>query len=49
MQGKSFAWGGAVGDMCRDWLYKFIGEIGTIGILAVAVLSYIIWRFNSCI
>ncbi len=46
MNGKSFAWGGAVGDMSRDWMYKVVGEIGTIGILAVAVLSYIIWRFN---
>jgi len=46
MQGKSFAWGGAVGDMCRDRMYKVIGEIGTIGVLAVGVLSYIIWRFN---
>jgi S-DNA-T family DNA segregation ATPase FtsK/SpoIIIE len=43
---QAFPWGGAVGDMTRDWLYKTIGEIGTIGVLAVAVLSYIIWRFN---
>ncbi|MFZ4772349.1 MAG: DNA translocase FtsK 4TM domain-containing protein, partial [Ferruginibacter sp.] len=46
MNGNNFAWGGAVGDMSRDWMYKIIGEIGTIGVLAVAVLSYIIWRFN---
>ncbi len=46
MQGHLFPWGGEVGDMCRDFLYKVIGKIGTIGILAVAVLSYIIWRFN---
>ena len=46
MKGNKFPWGGAVGDMCRDWLYQVIGEIGTIGVLAVAVLSYIIWRFN---
>ena len=46
MQGKAFAWGGAVGDMCRDRMYKVIGEVGTIGVLAVGVLSYIIWRFN---
>jgi S-DNA-T family DNA segregation ATPase FtsK/SpoIIIE len=32
--------------MIKDWLYKTIGQIGTIGVLVVAVLSYIIWRFN---
>jgi DNA segregation ATPase FtsK/SpoIIIE, S-DNA-T family len=43
---KAFAWGGAVGDMCKDWMYKVIGEIGTYGILLVAGISYVIWRFN---
>jgi S-DNA-T family DNA segregation ATPase FtsK/SpoIIIE len=43
---QAFPWGGAAGDMTRDWLYKMVGQIGTIGILVVAVLSYIIWRFN---
>ena len=43
---QAFPWGGAAGDMIKDWLYKTIGEIGTIGVLVVAVLSYIIWRFN---
>ncbi|HMJ48822.1 MAG TPA: DNA translocase FtsK, partial [Ferruginibacter sp.] len=46
MNGQQFPWGGEVGNMCRDYLYKTIGKIGTIGILAVAFLSYIIWRFN---
>lgn len=45
-QGNPFPWGGAVGDMMRDWMYKTIGEIGTIAVLVVAVLSYVIWRFN---
>ena len=44
--GKAFPWGGAAGGMVKDWMYKTIGQIGTIGVLAVAVLSYIIWRFN---
>jgi len=45
-QGNPFPWGGAAGDMMRDWMYKTIGQVGTIAVLAVAVLSYIIWRFN---
>jgi DNA segregation ATPase FtsK/SpoIIIE, S-DNA-T family len=44
--GSNFAWGGAVGDMCRDFLYGVVGQIGTIGILLVAFLAYVIWRFN---
>ena len=44
--GAAFPWGGAAGDMMREWMYKTVGEIGTIGILAVSVLAYIIWRFN---
>ena len=43
---KGFPWGGAAGDLMKDWMYKTVGEIGTIGILAVVLLSYIIWRFN---
>ncbi|MBS1744210.1 MAG: DNA translocase FtsK [Bacteroidetes bacterium] len=46
MKGNAFAWGGAVGDMIRDWMYGLIGQIGTIGIIAVAFLAYVIWRFN---
>ncbi len=44
--GMPFPWGGAVGDMTRDWMYKTIGQVGTIAVLVVAVLSYVIWRFN---
>ncbi len=46
MGGQSFAWGGAVGDMSKDYLFKTIGKIGTIAVLAVSFLAYIIWRFN---
>ena len=45
-QGNPFPWGGAAGDLARDWMYQTIGQIGTIAVLAVAVLSYVIWRFN---
>ncbi len=44
--GAAFAWGGAVGDMVKEWMYRTIGEVGTLGVLAVAVLAYVIWRFN---
>lgn len=44
--GKPFRWGGAVGEMSKDYLYQLVGPFGTIAILAVAFLAYIIWRFN---
>ena len=43
---QEFAWGGAVGDMCKDYLYGTIGKIGSIAVLSVAFLAYVIWRFN---
>ena len=46
MNGDKFPYGGSAGDSCRDWMYKTIGEIGTIGVLIIAILGYIIWRFN---
>ena len=46
LSGQQFAWGGAVGDMCKDYLYKSIGQVGTVGIIAVSFLAYVIWRFN---
>ena len=45
-QGNPFPWGGAAGSLMRDWMYKTIGEVGTVAVLVVAVLSYVIWRFN---
>ncbi len=45
-KGSDFAWGGAVGDMIRDFFYNVIGKIGTIGLLLVSFFAYIIWRFN---
>jgi len=44
--GSAFPWGGAAGNLSRDWLYHLIGKLGTMALLAVAVLSYVIWRFN---
>ena len=44
--GKQFRWGGNVGNLAKEWMYQVIGQVGTLAVLAVAVLSYIIWRFN---
>lgn len=46
MQSSAFPWGGYVGNICRDYLFKTVGKIGTVLMLAVAGLSYVIWRFN---
>jgi S-DNA-T family DNA segregation ATPase FtsK/SpoIIIE len=45
-EGNSFPWGGAVGDMCRATLYNAIGAFGTIGLISITCLAYVIWRFN---
>ena len=46
MDNRGFAWGGAVGDLMKDWMYHTIGKVGTLAVLAVAILGFIIWRFN---
>lgn len=46
MNGNKFPFGGSAGDSSREWLYRTIGQVGTLSVLAVAVLGYIIWRFN---
>ncbi|CAN5533822.1 DNA translocase FtsK [soil metagenome] len=46
MKGNKFPFGGSAGDSSREWLYRIIGQVGTLSVLAVAVLGYIIWRFN---
>lgn len=45
-KGSEFSWGGAVGEMMSEWLVKIVGNVGTALLLIVAVLSYVIWRFN---
>jgi S-DNA-T family DNA segregation ATPase FtsK/SpoIIIE len=45
-KGSPFSWGGAVGDMLRDWLVRFLGTIGTAAVLFLGGLAYFIWRFN---
>ncbi len=41
-----FPWGGAVGDLSKDWLFKVIGTFGTFAFIFIAFWAYIIWRFN---
>ncbi len=42
----AFPWGGAVGNLIKDWMVRFLGRIGTACVLFAAALSYFIWRFN---
>ncbi len=44
--GSAFSWGGAVGELASDWFVKWLGQFGTGALLAMAVFSYVIWRFN---
>ncbi len=46
MGANAFPWGGAVGNMCKDWLFHVTGPIGAYGIVIIGFLSYVIWRFN---
>lgn len=46
LHSQGFPWGGAMGNFTADWLKGFIGKTGTGFLLAVAALSYFIWRFN---
>ncbi len=45
-RGSDFSWGGAVGEILNEWFIKWIGNVGTGALLALAVFSYFIWRFN---
>jgi DNA segregation ATPase FtsK/SpoIIIE, S-DNA-T family len=44
--GNAFSWGGYVGDVSKEWLYRMIGQLGTIASLIVVLFAYFIWRFN---
>ena len=46
MNGNKFPFGGSAGDASREWLFMRIGQVGTVALLAVSLLAYIIWRFN---
>jgi len=46
LKGRPFPFGGAVGDMENQWLQQIIGKVGTAALILVALMSYIIWRFN---
>ncbi|NCI46058.1 FtsK/SpoIIIE family DNA translocase [Sediminibacterium soli] len=45
-RGSAFSWGGAVGELLTEWFVKWIGNVGTGALLAMAVFAYVIWRFN---
>jgi len=43
---SAFSFGGAVGELMNAWFIKWIGNVGTAALLVLAVLVYVIWRFN---
>ncbi len=45
-KGNEFSWGGAVGELLNSWFVKWIGNFGTAALLLIAVVSYLVWRFN---
>lgn len=44
--GKPFPWGGAAGNLSKDWLLHLLGTLGTYSVIAVALFSFFIWQFN---
>lgn len=42
----AFPWGGAFGNMAAVYLSGFLGPTGTILLLGVAALAFLIWKFN---
>ncbi|MDA3614305.1 DNA translocase FtsK [Polluticaenibacter yanchengensis] len=44
--GSEFSYGGGVGEMLSGYLTNLIGAVGTWLFLAVAGLSFFIWRYN---
>lgn len=45
-EGSAFSWGGATGELVKDWLVKWIGNIGTMIFLISLLLVYVVWHFN---
>ena len=45
-QGSVFSWGGAFGILANQWLNGFIGWLGTLLLLIVAALVFLVWKFN---
>ncbi|MFN9710513.1 MAG: DNA translocase FtsK 4TM domain-containing protein [Bacteroidota bacterium] len=43
---QSFPWGGMIGNYAADLLNGFAGKAGTAILLVIAIMSYVIWRFN---
>lgn len=45
-KGSDFSFGGAVGEMCSEYLVRLLGNAGTTLLLLVMGGAYAIWRFN---
>ncbi len=46
LHADGFPWGGSFGNYASAWLNGFAGTAGTGIILSVALIAYLIWRFN---
>jgi S-DNA-T family DNA segregation ATPase FtsK/SpoIIIE len=44
--GNDFSFGGAVGEMCSEYLKRLLGSAGTALLLVVIAGAYGIWKFN---
>lgn len=43
---SQFPWGGAMGNTASHWLNGFLGQLGTILLLLVAGLAFLVWKYN---
>lgn len=43
---SQFPWGGAMGNTISQWLNGFLGQLGTILLLVVAGLAFLVWKYN---
>lgn len=41
-----FPWGGAMGNTISHWLSGFLGQLGTVLLLVVTGLAFLIWKYN---
>lgn len=43
---SQFPWGGSMGNTISQWLGGFLGQLGTILLLVVVGLAFLVWKYN---